>query len=79
MKLHELKAIIPTRKSPLKMKIDVPSDNYAWEDCCCLINEGGRWSVFYFDRGERIRERSFLSEDAAIEEFTSLSKEAGVW
>lgn len=79
MKVHELKAIIPTRKSPGNMKIDVPSHNFAWEDCICLINEGGRWSVFYSERGQRISERSFLSEEDAVEEFISLSKQGEIW
>lgn len=79
MTLDELKAIIRTRKAPHGMAVDIPSDNYAWEDRCCLINEGGSWSVFYFERGHRGDERQFRSEEAAVEHFISLSKRAGIW
>jgi len=79
MTLDELKAIVWTRKAPHGMAVDIPSDNYAWEDRCCLINERDGWSVFYFERGHRMDECQFLSEEAAVERFISLSKRAGIW
>lgn len=54
-------------------KIQTPADSYAIGDindeALCLIEENGRWSIFYSERGLRTEEQRFDDEASACDAF----------
>ena len=64
---------------------NVPSDAYSLEgglpnEAFCIGREssGGRWEVYYSERGRKSGLRTFDSEDEACGHFIEMMREAGV-
>ncbi len=53
-------------------RLHIAADAYdlagAGNECYALASEGGRWSVYYSERGHRNDEQVFSVESAALEE-----------
>ena len=65
---------------------DIPSDAYSFEgglpdEAFCVGHEssGGRWEVYYSERGRKSGLRMFDSEDEACGHFIEMMREAGVF
>ncbi|MCF7534079.1 hypothetical protein [Pseudomonas petrae] len=53
--------------------IQAPVDSYAIgeinDEALCLVEENGRWSIFYSERGLRTEEQHFRDENSACVAF----------
>lgn len=53
--------------------LNAPRDSYCigseTDEALCLVENYGRWSVFYSERGSRTEEQSFSTEELACAAF----------
>ncbi len=76
MKKDELKRILDSEKlNPNVYSLDDGLPN----DRLCLSAEGGRWCVYYSERGSRFDAEYFSSEDEACENLLRRLRELPSW
>lgn len=53
--------------------LHAPQDSYCVgndkDEALCIVENYGRWSVYYSERGQRTEDQSFDSEEAACDVF----------